>query len=113
MIENVRKINSQQIITNTKSLLIKKYEGGRLKIEKQKIDLYTLDIQKPDILKIELNNIMDIKLKFIKDKNYIEILNYIHKIMNKIFKLQSHFYEDEYKNVEEITKQNPILHLFH
>ena len=106
---NVRKINSQQILSDTKSLLIKEYIGGKLELDNKKIDLFTLNLDNDNILKSQIDNNMDNKLKFIKDRHYMKILNYIDNIENKIYKLTSIFHGDDYKIIEEVVKQNPIF----
>jgi hypothetical protein len=103
IIENVRKINSQKILLDTKSLIIKEYSGGR--IESKKIDLFTLNLDK---YKIYDKTMVD-RLQFIKDNDYVKILYYIDAIQNKKFKLFSTFHLDNFKNIEEITKQNQIF----
>ncbi len=99
LIENVRKINSQKILSNTKSLLIKEYIGGKLDLESKKVDLFTLNLDKHNIFPQQTYKTMD----------YNKILYYIDDIENKRLKLFSVFYADNFKNIEEITKQNSIF----
>jgi len=51
----------------------------------------------------------DFKLKFIKDKNYMKILYYIKNIYSLNFKLSGNYDTDNYKTIEEIAKQNPVM----
>lgn len=123
LIDNARKINSQQIINNSKNLLTKIYHGGLYRNNEQIININNIFDKKIDFFKLNLDkNIKDFKykeaiyimneesqLKFIKNKNYMEILNYIKNIYSLNFKLCGNFDIDNYKTIEEITKQNPIL----
>lgn len=111
IIDNARKINSQQIINSSKNLLTKIYHGGLYRnMINKKIDFFKLNLDK-DFKYKEAIYIMneESQLKFIKDKNYMEILYYIKKLYSTNFKLCGNFDIDNYKTIEEITKQNPKL----
>jgi len=103
MIENVRKINSQKILHDAKSLIIKEYVGGKLKTNEQtsKFEVFTLDLKKYG------TDEKNYKLHFMKNIDYEQILHYIDQTEDKRFKLFSLFHFDDFKNIEDITKQNP------
>jgi hypothetical protein len=109
LIESVRKINSQKILSDTKSLIIKEYVGGKLDLKNKKVDLFTLDLNKLNILKQQTYNIMDYNIMDYNIMDYNKIMYYIDDIENKRLKLFSIFDIDNFKNVEEITKQNSIF----
>lgn len=113
LIENVRKINSQQVLTNTKNLLLKEYSGGYYKeeynndvlVNNKKIDYFTFNfdtIIKHNIIKY---NKMEDNLPFIKNKDYKSILYYLYDVRILFFDSLLIF-RDEYNDIIEISNKN-------
>lgn len=98
--DTARKINTEQILLNTKNLLTKTYKSlveGFFEQSKQhinflpneKIDFFIFnpkelkELKELEIKSSQLTK-MESKLDFITNKSYPQILNYIHKISNDI-----------------------------
>jgi hypothetical protein len=113
LIENVQKINSQQILSNTKALLIKEYSGGFYdEIVDKKIDLvkfkFNYNIFDKQYMPFEISSIMEQKLRFVKNRNYREIINYIYNLEKKILDLYANFsHKDDFQKIEQVIKRNP------
>jgi hypothetical protein len=122
LIQKVRGINYRESMQNTKSILTKKYNGGKydsMPVESS-INLFNKPDQKIDLFKFNDNlnynifnykhiNKMEPRLEFILNKDYVQIRDYICKIKEDFCNHMMVFRkEDKFILIEKIIKKDPI-----